>query len=194
MMRLIVVLIALSLSLSPRQWTLTTANFVILKKTLTTDATGALTFDWPLLGSSATYLYGAAPKRITASLTATFRIDLTNGSPVFLLAEPEPCGDPPSAHLFVWANHLGKGEFDRWWGIDAYPLAAGEQTVTLPIDPTRWVAVFHSGTAYSDEFAKAMQNVSAVGLTFGGALCNYGHGVSVDGGSARFTLVSYEVN
>ena len=41
-------------------------------------------------------------------------------------------------------------------------------------------------------FASALANVSKIGVTFGGG-CNYGHGVYTTNGSARFTLLSYEI-
>ncbi len=41
-------------------------------------------------------------------------------------------------------------------------------------------------------FARALLNVTRLGLTFGGG-CSFGHGVNVQGGAARFTLTRYSV-
>src|ERR1051326_3294126 len=169
----LVTVMAVSLSLRASAWTLTTTGFQVVRKALSNDSAGNLVFQWG--ADSRHYLYGTAPRKISGTLTATFQIDVTSGAPTFVAFEPQACADPPSAHFFVWSNHLGWGDFDRWWGIDAYPLAIGQQTVTIPLEADRWVAVYRSGSAFPDLFAQAMQNVSAVGLTFGGHDCNYGH-------------------
>ena len=62
--------------------------------------------------------------------------------------------------------------------------------------PDQWSSVFGKfGNAHAVAeagFKSATQNVSRLGLTFGGG-CFFGHGVNVRGGSATFALVAYRI-
>jgi len=44
----------------------------------------------------------------------------------------------------------------------------------------------------SAAFRAALQNVGNIGMTFGGG-CLAGHGVNINGGTARFSLTSYRL-
>lgn len=75
-------------------------------------------------------------------------------------------------------------------------LAAGAATLIVPLVPEQWSSVFGKGgtadAAARAGFATALQNVTRLGVTFGGG-CFFGHGVFVQGGRAQFMLANYEV-
>jgi hypothetical protein len=83
-----------------------------------------------------------------------------------------------------------------WSNPIAQPLAVGRRTLTVPVAPSQWSSVLGKvgnvdGVARAG-FESAVRNVSSLGLTFGGG-CFFGHGVNVQGGTARFVLVNYEI-
>ena len=184
-----------SLSLSAQHWeALSNPDFMPLQNTVS----GELTFAFPSEGSI-DYIYSiSAPTQISGSVTATMLV--TGSAPVVFDYMTEPfntCTVPSSVRPFIWANRTGFGEFDRWWSKStAYELAFGSSTLTVPLTPDRWSSVYgksgNTDATTEAAFARALQNVSQLGLTFGGG-CFYGHGVRVKGGSARFILSSYQV-
>lgn len=166
--------------------------------TFRNDSSGALMFDVPGVGKSVNYAYAASPsKSITGTLHVTVRIDATGGQPQFLGA-PEAgntCAVPANMRPFIFANNNDwSGQFSRWWAAaDSVTLAPGSFTFDIPLAPERWTSVNGiAGSAAPAQFDSALQNVSSLGLTFG-AGCFYGHGVYVDGGTARWVLTAYEV-
>ena len=64
------------------------------------------------------------------------------------------------------------------------------------LTPDRWSSVLGKFGNYDAAslagFSAALQNVSSLGLTFGGG-CFFGHGVNVSNGTARFILSEYSV-
>jgi hypothetical protein len=107
------------------------------------------------------------------------------------------CVYPANARPFFWSNNNGAGEFDRWWANrDAFVLASGQVTLTVPLIGDRWSSVYgklgSTDAAASAGFASALSHVSSIGLTFGGG-CFFGHGVYLDSGSATFTILNYSV-
>ena len=166
--------------------------------TFRNDASGALTFDVPGTGKSVNYAYAPSPsKTITGTLHVTLRIDTTSGLPKFY-GWPEAgntCVTPPSVRPFIFANDNDwSGAFSRWWAVsDFVTLAPGSYTLDIPLLPERWSSVNGvAGSAAPAPFASALQNVSSLGVSFG-AGCFYGHGVYVDGGTARWVLTAYDV-
>ena len=144
------------------------------------------------------YLYNTRPPgTIAGGLAVSFRIE-TTGAPVFNYAEPgNTCVVPATVRPLIWAHRNSFAEFDRWWANPlSHRLAEGAGTISVPLTPDQWSSVNGKfGTADAGAlagFQSALENVSGLGVTFGGG-CFFGHGVDVSGGTARFVLTGYEV-
>ncbi|PYR38992.1 MAG: hypothetical protein DMF89_27010 [Acidobacteria bacterium] len=162
------------------------------------DRAGQLVFDFPTRGGI-NYLYNTSPPNTIAG-SVSVSLEIATTGPVYFNFMTEPsntCSTPSSVRPFFWSHENGEGEFDRWWSNPiAYVLAAGSRTLSIPISPDRWSSVFgkmgNADAAATVGFNRATGSVSRLGLTFGGG-CFFGHGVFVQGGTARFTLVAYQV-
>lgn len=162
------------------------------------DAAGALAFTFPGQSGLMNYAYYKTGVKgsVSGAIAADISIRTMSGSPVwhFDLNQPAGCSTPPTVMIFVWSNDLLWGEFDRWWAFaDAYTLKNGDATVRAPKDPARWSSVYgKKGSEAPANFAAAFDNVSAIGMTFGGG-CFYGHGVFTSDGSAEMKVRSVRV-
>lgn len=208
MVRAVLLLIALCEATLSAQWPV---DLSLKKTTWTTISTfsrfplgnlpdGSLFFDFPSTGSIK-YLYDRRPP--SSLLGATHLLVAltveTTGTPVFRY-DTEPsntCVTPAKVRPFLWANHNGGGEFDRWWSNPVtYTLAAGSAVLDVPLSPESWSSVFGKFGTYDaaslEGFLSALSHVSSLGVTFGGG-CFFGHGVYVTDGIARFILTSYQV-
>ena len=150
---------------------------------------------------SINYLYNTRPPQnlLGASALSVSVAVQTTGAPAFnyQLESGNTCVTPATARPFIWANDNDFGEFSRWWSDPtAFTLADGSQTMTIPLTPERWSSVFGKLGTYDEAslagFNAALENVSSLGLTFGGG-CFFGHGVNVSNGTARFILLDYSV-
>ncbi len=165
---------------------------------LANNETADLVFDFPSTGSMH-YLYTpSALAVVRGTVVATVRIT-TAGPVVFNSLDPitASCSIPAAVRPFFWANDSGNGTYDRWWSNPrSFPLADGSATISVPLLPEFWSSVngqfgnADSATRYG--FAKALLNVTRLGLTFGGG-CSFGHGISVRGGTAQFRLTGYAI-
>lgn len=180
-----------TLSLSARGWTEgLSPTYVIFRN----DAAGALYFNVPtqVVG----YAYTASPSRaITGTVRLTMRVDVLSGAPSILPVEPcAAAGATVRPFVFSHRNDWG-GEFSRWWSNpERMLLTAGTVSLAIPLTADRWSSVFGKrGTDAPADFAAALADVSSLGVTFG-TDCAFGHGVYVSGGSARWTLTSYQVS
>ena len=196
-----------TLSLKPSNWT-TISSFSKFPLG-TVRSSGALYFDFPVVTNfvpgtnqgSINYLYNIRPpKGILGASSLSVSVEVqTTGAPAFNYAlEPgNTCVTPATARPFIWAYNNDYGEFNRWWSNPtAFTLADGSQTMTIPLTPDRWSSVLGKFGNYDAAslagFSAALQNVSSLGLTFGGG-CFFGHGVNVSNGTARFILSDYSV-
>jgi hypothetical protein len=178
------------LSLKAGDWTLTGAP-------LANDTLGALYFDFS--PTPVGYLMHKHPPRIISGSIILSLSVATTGTPVFRY-DTEPfntCVTPAHARPIIETSKGEADGFDRWWSNPvAYKLEAGSITLTIPLTPDRWSSVFGKFGNSSPEalagFQTALQNVTGLGLTFGGG-CFFGHGVYINEGTARFTLTHYEV-
>jgi hypothetical protein len=170
------------------------------KLSLANDSSGHLMFTFPAANGVMSYLYtGVRSPAISGSLSVSLQIR-TTGTVLFnFLAEPtNTCAAPASVRPMIWAHKNSWSEFDRWWSNPlGYVLADGVADFTIPLTPDRWSSVYgkqgNSDAAAMMGFANALENVSSLGLTFGGG-CYFGHGVYVQGGGdAQFVLLRYEV-
>jgi hypothetical protein len=158
----------------------------------------SLAFDFPASGSINYLFTPSSLAEIRGSIVVSLRI-VTEGPVLFESLEPQTaaCTIPSSVRPFLWANENGNGPYDRWWSNPrAYTLAAGSATITVPLQPESWSSVNgrfgHADSEARFHFAKALLNVTRLGLTFGGG-CAFGHGIRVQGGTARFVLTEYAV-
>lgn len=158
----------------------------------------ALAFDFPRAGSMH-YLF--TPSALTAmhgTLALSFNITLS-GPVVFNSLDPQSssCTLPSAVRPFFWANGNGNGPYDRWWSNPrAHTLAPGSGSLSVPLRPENWSSVNGKiGSADAETrfaFAKALLNVSRLGITFGGG-CSFGHGISISGGAASFALTEFAI-
>lgn len=153
-----------------------------------------LTFTFPSLPQTVNYLHHASlSTTLAGSLVIQFRVTQAPDARFVNWEHSEQgCGSYVTPFIFAYRNDM-QGEFSRWWaGGYRTLLRSGDFSVTVPIDPSAWSSVYGKfGNDYPTEFANAMQNVSGLGVTFGG--CSfYGHGVASEG-AADFALLRYEV-
>jgi len=81
----------------------------------------------------------------------------------------------------------------RWWSISRLVLAPGTFTLEVPLQPDFWSSVFSAnGASVLAEYNAARAECLNVGFTFGGG-SNYGHGVHLTAGSARFRLKEFSI-
>jgi hypothetical protein len=130
-------------------------------------------------------------------LKAQFIIEET-GTPIYQykLRPDNTCDAPANVSLYmqrVGDDLTAAKQYYRWWTVGSYQIKAGQHTFAAPLQPAAWLSVLGiHGDKQPAEFAAAKQNLSVLGLTFGGG-CFKGHGVNVKPGSgtSRFTLVSF---
>jgi hypothetical protein len=86
----------------------------------------------------------------------------------------------------------GKMQYYRWWGLTSITdLKGGEFDVTISAKLPGWTSVFGNQTNEAG-FAGCMNQPQRVGMTFGGGSF-LGHGVRLTRGTAKFTLLAFEV-
>lgn len=186
------------LSLSPSAWTTLSApsNYPLL------NDGGALAFDVRLAPDTMNYLYHTnPPSNITGTVVVSLQV-VTTGTPIFgCYPAPWTCNPPATVRPLIMS---GSDPFNvnnplaRWWSNPtAFVLANGTITLSIPLTPDRWSSAdgrFGNQDATTlAGFAQAISHVSALGVTFGGNGF-FGHGVNLTGGgTARFRIVSYQI-
>lgn len=164
-------------------------------------ADGAWFFDFPVDPGSVHYVsvpYNQSVQHQSVSLT--FRVT-SRGAP-FYNSLDTGCNNTP-AHVRLYLQRRDddmQSDGYRWWSNPAsYELGSNDnQTITLevPLTPDKWSGLFgefgHSSAQAQQWFQATLSNLGRIGMTFGGG-CSFGHGVNVSGGSARFTLIRFEV-
>src|SRR5262245_7840033 len=177
------------------------------------DASGALTFTFPLIGADFNrygnqiwfgYLFSAAryDLRSYSSYAARYTVTAATGNPVFDFSDQggaHQCGSTAYVVLFLWDGGKLSNEFGRWWwhpesGFDV--LQVGDPvTITADLgDLTRWSSVFGAYASDSPAAAAGFAKVKAaarLGVTFGGG-CFFGHGDATKDGTATFRLERIE--
>jgi len=132
-------------------------------------------------------------------LTATWRVQTSGGAKFqYRLQANNTCGGNAFVTLYfqrrgdTW-NGVGDYQYYRWFSDRAVDLADGEATLAVPLDDgAKWISVFGlKGNTAPGQFAAAVADPMAVGLTFGGG-CFKGHGVNISDGSATFSLMRFE--
>lgn len=132
-----------------------------------------------------------------SSITVRYRIDASSGTN-FIAQENEHL--PATVSLFFqrrgdnWSAR-GPYNFYRWYAPPdtVKQISAGVHQMTVRLNDPFWTPVM--GGAASDhprDFRAALANPAQIGLVFG-STAGRGHGVFATG-SARFELLSFEVN
>jgi hypothetical protein len=127
-------------------------------------------------------------------LTITYRVTAISGSPKFVSVDP--CSPNEAASFRPMLERKGdmmvaSQEFYRWWSTPTALVADGQvHTVSYPLTPDKWTAVFGKGNS-SEFVATWNENLMAVGISFGG--CFAAHGAKEVGGKARFEMLNFQI-
>jgi hypothetical protein len=128
-----------------------------------------------------------------ATLIITFRI-ATQGEVKFnyRLEAANTCSSPATVRAFVQRSdddlYAANGRF--WSNPIATILAPGSFTLAIKLRPEQWTNV--DGERDQEGFATMLHNMGHIGITFGGG-CFFGHGVNVEGGSAKFVMSGFAI-
>ncbi len=167
------------------------------------DANGGLYLDFPVMPNadcktsetvpcdSINYLFTThVPTSIRGALVITMTVE-TAGTPQFEYTGSS-AGSPASVRAFFWSHYENYSNWNRWWSRDIkFDLAPGTVTLNIPLEPQNFGTVYGQlGTEDERRFYRSLDDVGAIGVTFGGGN-HAGHGVFVTGGAARFTLQQY---
>ena len=145
------------------------------------------------------YIYKKPPSsvlRIGQTITLNYSIA---GNATFGVTDPADA-PPATIHLFIWETGddltgVNQYAYYRWWCRTPAVLNIGDnRTLSCTINET-WTSVYDAaasaGALPAQGFAQALNNVFAVGFTFGGQSF-YGHGGYAIG-NATFTIDSFTV-
>jgi len=176
-----------------------TSNYWIVK-----EATSGLPiFAFPQASTPAwlDYLIAIQQEAVSISGTLTMTVEVTVvGDPIFnwQSESDNTCyWAPATVRPFFEGTH-NTNTTGRWWAIppNDYVLAPGSMVITVPLTPANWSDVNGQNGASSSQtiagFADSLNNLSMIGMTFGGG-CFYGHGVNVSGGTAEFRVLDYRI-
>jgi len=134
------------------------------------------------------------PIEADSILVISFKVEAESDTVFNFKLEKDNTCDKPSASvraLLQRANDDLYGADNRFWSNPiSVVLANGEYTMTMRLSPDQWTNV--EGERSGAGFAKTLKRVDNIGLTFGGG-CFFGHGVSVNGGTARFLLTRFDL-
>lgn len=141
------------------------------------------------------YLSTDYRKPISGSLSTAFSIT-TTGAPTFRYDSEvgNSCVSPATVRFYF---ESGPNDLQRWWSNPvSFVLAAGTISMSAPLTDDQWSSVngeFGNQDANTQAaFAASLHDVTSLELAFGGG-CFFAHGVSVEGGTAQFELLSYSV-
>ena len=134
------------------------------------------------------------PIPVNATLITSFQI-MTQGEVRFnyRLEASNTCFSPATVRAFLQRAdddlYAASGRF--WSNPIATILAPGNFTMVIKLHPDQWTNV--EGEHDRAGFEALLGKMGNVGITFGGG-CFFGHGVNVEGGSARFVMSSFAIN
>ena len=134
------------------------------------------------------------PIPANATLIISFHI-VTQGEVRFnyRLEPSNTCSSPATVRAFLQRAdddlYAANGRF--WSNPIATILAPGSFTMAIKLRPDQWTNV--EGQRDRAGFEALLGKIGYVGITFGGG-CFFGHGVNVEGGSARFIMSSFAIN
>lgn len=191
-------------------WNINSGGAAYVPTNAPATATSLANFTFPSSPTTALLTTSQTPSLLGdltgKTITATFTVAATGATFTHATTPCDP-GTPASVRLYFEANTKGKFTYDTagyskyWWSnavastnVDAYELANGTFTLTVPLDVNNWSDWGgQAANAIPTYFANALTNVDGIGLSFGGG-CFFANGVGVSPGSALFTLTSYTVS
>ena len=160
-----------------------------------TDPSGAWSFELPSLLSGGHVNYVQTPFNATTALhnvTIAFRIE--SNAPQYVVVDTSD-HLPATVHLFLEQMNDNGDPNGRWWATwSKYDLGSQDNTTitfVIPLTPDQWSNV--EGQRDATAFYAALGNIGWIGITFGGQSF-FGHGVALNGGSAKYVLVDLNVN
>lgn len=149
---------------------------------------GGFAFNFPR-GDGVHYVTRPPPGPVSGIMTIRYRVDSTSPSWAFKGDAP-----PPMVTAFVQRKGdqlSGNTPDNRYWaGPLRGSLDPGEHVITAPLLIPMWTNVM--GQRNDAGFKQTLNNCANVGMTFGGASF-FGHGVWTPSGSARFTLLAFNI-
>lgn len=128
-----------------------------------------------------------------ATLVIAFRI-VTQGQVKFnhRLEAANTCSSHATVRAFLQRAdddlYAANGRF--WSNPVATILAPGSFIMAIKLRPDQWTNV--DGERDRKGFETLLGNVGDIGITFGGG-CFFGHGVNVEGGSAKFVMSGFAI-
>ena len=193
----------ITIPLTPSLWRLEHVSGNITHPAL---VNGALSFDFPQYpnGDWVNYLDVQYGNKVDISSSGYLNMTIsvtTTGTPTFRYdSNPDNTCIVPAHVRPYFAVSQSNSEYNttgRWWSNPvAYQLAAGSITLSIPLTPQSWSDVngeFGNLNATTlSRFAATKAAVQEIGMTFGGG-CFFGHGVSVQNGTATFQLLNYSI-
>jgi hypothetical protein len=125
-------------------------------------------------------------------ITITFRVDSSSNVDYNGRVDPD-AANPATFHLFMERRDDDfTNEYYRWWSA-GYILGSKDNsvvTIEAPLTSDAWTSVY--GHHDATEFADTLNHLGWVGFTFGG-VNRFGHGVNLLSGTAKFTLLNFQV-
>lgn len=152
----------------------------------TQDASGGWHFDWDGEVHYVLVPFSTPAVRPTV-LEMSFRV-ATTGDVKF-----HPTQGEVAANFRPMIERQGDdmvSEFGRFWSNQVFHTLSTDNlthTLTVPLTGDHWTSVYGHNDGH--ELKNLLSNLGYVGITFGGQF--FGHGVFVEGGTARFELNSY---
>ena len=190
-----------NLSLRPEAWSIRFSQGMPLQPAL---ADGGWSFDFPRGTECETkhdcpgvhYVTTPYRKPIPADATLLLAFRITTQGEVkfnYRLEAANTCFSPATVRAFLQRAdddlYAANGRF--WSNPAATILAPGNFTVAIKLRPDQWTNV--DGERDRKGFETVLDNVGDIGITFGGG-CFFGHGVNVEGGSARFVMTRFAIH
>lgn len=111
----------------------------------------------------------------------------------YQLEPSNTCSSPATVRAFLQRAdddlYAASGRF--WSNPAATILAPGRFAMAIRLHPDQWTNV--EGQQDRAGFEALLDKIGHVGITFGGG-CFFGHGVNVEGGSARFFMSGFAIH
>lgn len=132
------------------------------------------------------------------TISITYKIEPISGTPVVYSTEcPSTWKGPGLAALMIRHSTNNADYYNRAWFITRGKMTMGTHTITAPIgDGTGWSFVTGGATGdprnYPNKWDYILANPIDIALTFNGC-SSMGHGVFVEGGSLKITIVAVTV-
>ena len=190
-----------SLSLNPQVWSIRYSQRMPPHPSL---AEAGWSFDFPHGSECETkhdcpgvhYVTTLYRKPVPADATLVISFHIVTQGEVRFNYQLEPsntCSSPATVRAFLQRAdddlYAANGRF--WSNPIATILAPGNFTMAIKLHRDQWTNV--EGQHDRAGFEALLGKIGNVGITFGGG-CFFGHGVNVEGGSARFFMSSFAIH